>query len=157
MPDLDFQKHCQLWINVLLVIKYSNIQVKICFNTNDKLLLIYNVFFIKPSIKHKNVFVLINGKPEFFHTNSSHNLQIWSSSRMQRKKMPILHYHEPNLISFRNKAERSPFHLLTSLNGPGLSYTLTSWRFPRLILPTRSLKFLPSLYPRRNKFTTCWV
>lgn len=41
--------------------------------------------------------------------------------------MPILHYHEPNLISFRNKAERSPFHLLTSLNGPGL---LTSWRFP---------------------------
>lgn len=69
--------------------------------------------------------------------------------------MPILHYHEPNLISFRNKAERSPFHLLTSLNGPGL---LTSWRFPpRLILPTRSLKFLPSLYPRRNTFTTCWV
>ena len=31
MPDLDFQKHCQLWINVLLVIKYSNIQVKIYF------------------------------------------------------------------------------------------------------------------------------
>lgn len=131
MPDLDFQKHCQLWINVLLVIKYSNIQVKIYFNTNDKLLLIYNGFFIKPSIKHKNVFVLINGKPEYF----SHKFLPQSTDLIQfknaKEKMPILHYHEPNLISFRNKAERSPFHLLTSLNGPGLSYMLTSWRSPR--------------------------
>ena len=116
---------------MLLVIKYSNIQVKIYFKTNDKLLLIYSIFFIKPSIKHKNVFVLINGKPEYF----SHKFLPQSTDLIQfknaKEKMPILHYHEPNLISFGNKAERSPFHLLTSLNDPGLSYMLTSWRSPR--------------------------
>lgn len=42
----------------------------------------------------------------------------------EKKKMPIPHYYlEPKHISLRNKAERSPFHLLTSLNVPGLSLT----------------------------------
>lgn len=41
--------------------------------------------------------------------------------------MPLLHYHlDPKHTSLRNKAQRSPFHLMTKVSVPRLSYVLTS-------------------------------
>lgn len=162
MPDLDFQKHCQLRINVLLVIKYSDPDENkhLRFYTKSKLFLTYNVFSIKQTIELKNI-CFQGCKLDYFHTNSSQSLQIWSNSRKKRKKK----IHSPLLpwakhISLRNKSEKT----ISSINFTECrwtkSYTLTSCSSPPSFSQSRSSRFhflIPSLNLRRNTFTTCWV
>lgn len=122
---------------MLLVIKYSNILIKIsmCFHTNSKLFLIYNAFFIKQSNIKKFPFSVSGKLEKFSHkflTKSTNLIQF----KKEMKKKPILHYHlEPKHTSLRNKVEISPFHLLTPLKVPRLSLTCKLLGVPLLHPP----------------------